>query len=275
MRRSQPFLDRPVEQLDPVEPRSCMIGITSCRSASTFPIASSSTKRSICASASARRTAHKYVNAVLDRRRRELRAAEQRLETSSAKRPSAVTLLDRMESRVLGEFDIIARYFARARRRARRIARHRRRCRGADVRAGRKLVVAIDTIVEGVHFRRSIDAERHRLSRARRESQRSRRDGRRARVDDACRCRCRERTSAWLEAFAAGLFELAERIRRRAGRRRHGARSARRHGRRSPAGSSADRWLTRSGAQPGDLLYVSGIPGEAAAGLAVLQQHGS
>ena len=33
-----------------------------------------------------------------------------------------------------------------------------------------------------------------------------------------------------------------------------------------------DRWLTRSGAQPGDLLFVSGVPGEAAAGLAVIQQ---
>jgi thiamine-monophosphate kinase len=35
----------------------------------------------------------------------------------------------------------------------------------------------------------------------------------------------------------------------------------------------SDRWLTRSGAQPGDLLMISGIPGEAAAGLEVIQQH--
>ena len=34
-----------------------------------------------------------------------------------------------------------------------------------------------------------------------------------------------------------------------------------------------DKWLTRSGAQPGDLLMVSGVPGEAAAGLHVIQQH--
>ena len=34
-----------------------------------------------------------------------------------------------------------------------------------------------------------------------------------------------------------------------------------------------DRWLTRSGARPGDLLMISGIPGEAAAGLYVIQQH--
>ena len=34
-----------------------------------------------------------------------------------------------------------------------------------------------------------------------------------------------------------------------------------------------DKWLTRSGAQPGDLLMISGIPGEAAAGLHVIQQH--
>jgi thiamine-monophosphate kinase len=36
-----------------------------------------------------------------------------------------------------------------------------------------------------------------------------------------------------------------------------------------------DRWLTRSGARPGDLLFVSGIPGEAAAGLRVVQQETS
>jgi thiamine-monophosphate kinase len=35
----------------------------------------------------------------------------------------------------------------------------------------------------------------------------------------------------------------------------------------------ADRWLTRSGAKPGDLLYVSGVPGEAGGGLRVMQQH--
>jgi thiamine-monophosphate kinase len=33
-----------------------------------------------------------------------------------------------------------------------------------------------------------------------------------------------------------------------------------------------DRWLTRAGAKPGDVLFVSGVPGEAAAGLAVLQR---
>jgi thiamine-monophosphate kinase len=33
-----------------------------------------------------------------------------------------------------------------------------------------------------------------------------------------------------------------------------------------------DRWLTRSGAKSGDTIFVSGIPGEAAAGLAVLQK---
>jgi thiamine-monophosphate kinase len=30
-------------------------------------------------------------------------------------------------------------------------------------------------------------------------------------------------------------------------------------------------WLTRSGARPGDLLFISGVPGEAAAGLAMVQ----
>jgi thiamine-monophosphate kinase len=76
----------------------------------------------------------------------------------------------------------------------------------------------------------------------------------------------------WLSGFASGLFELAD---------EYNVALVGGDTVRGPlvitvqiAGwVEADAWLTRSGAKPGDLLFVSGIPGEAAAGLAVIQRR--
>ena len=77
---------------------------------------------------------------------------------------------------------------------------------------------------------------------------------------------------AWLAAFARGFFALADAHGVDLDRRRHDARTAqpvRDDPRRGPAGQA----LRRSGAQPGDAIYVSGALGEAA--LAVAQHRGT
>jgi thiamine-monophosphate kinase len=171
----------------------------------------------------------------------------------------------------LGEFDIIARYFTR------KISR-------GDVRLGvgddaavlevpgdRRLVVAIDTIVEGVHFPIATDAADI---------------GYRALAVNLSDLAAMGAEPAWmtlslslpraqahwLEGFARGLFELAD---------RYDVALVGGDTVRGPlvitvqvAGYvEPDRWLTRDGARAGDLLFVSGVPGEAAAGLAVLQRQ--
>ena len=77
---------------------------------------------------------------------------------------------------------------------------------------------------------------------------------------------------SWLAGFATGLFTLAD---------RYGVALVGGDTVRGPSVVTVqiggwvepDRWLTRSGARPGDVLFVSGVPGEAAAGLAVVQRH--
>jgi thiamine-monophosphate kinase len=169
----------------------------------------------------------------------------------------------------LGEFDIIARYFAK----------HDPR---SDVLLGigddaaivttspdRRLVVAMDTIVEGVHFPIGTDAADigHRALAVN--------------LSDLAAMGSEpswmtlslslpRSDSAWLEGFSAGLLTLAQ---------RHNVALIGGDTVKGPmvitvqiAGSiETDRWLTRGGARPGDLLFLSGTPGEAAAGLALIQ----
>jgi thiamine-monophosphate kinase len=172
----------------------------------------------------------------------------------------------------LGEFDIIARYFANHDHRADVLLGVGDDAAVLDVDGdGRRLVVAIDTIVEGVHFPRSIDASAI---------------GYRAlavNLSDIAAMGAEpawmtlslslpEASEPWIASFASGLLELAE---------QYDVALVGGDTVRGPlvvtvqlAGwVEQDKWLTRSGAQPGDLLMVSGIPGEAAAGLHVIQQH--
>jgi thiamine-monophosphate kinase len=171
----------------------------------------------------------------------------------------------------LGEFDIIARYFAGHDHRADVLLGVGDDAAVLDVGGDRRLVVATDTIVEGVHFPRSIDASAV---------------GYRAlavNLSDIAAMGAEpawmtlslslpEASEPWIEGFAYGLLELAE---------QHDVALVGGDTVRGPlvvtvqlAGwVEEDKWLTRAGARPGDLLMVSGIPGEAAAGLHVIQQH--
>lgn len=170
----------------------------------------------------------------------------------------------------LGEFELIERYFAQATRR-----RDIRLGIGddaavLDVPADRKLVVALDTIVEGVHFPLNFAADDV---------------GYRALAVNLSDIAAMgavpswftlslsmpTSNEAWVERFAAGLFELAN------------AHDVALVGGDTVKGPlvitvqiggwvEPDRWLTRSGARPGDIVVVSGVPGEAAGGLAALQR---
>jgi thiamine-monophosphate kinase len=171
----------------------------------------------------------------------------------------------------LGEFDIIARYFASHDHRADVLLGVGDDAAVLQTRPGHRLVVAIDTIVEGVHFPRTIDASAI---------------GYRAlavNLSDLAAMGAEpswmtlslslpESSEPWIAGFASGLLELAE---------QHDVALVGGDTVRGPlvitvqvAGwVEEDRWLTRSGARPGDLVMVSGVPGEAAAGLHVIQQH--
>ena len=169
----------------------------------------------------------------------------------------------------LSEFELIARYF--------------RSC-GAqrgDVRLGvgddaavlecppgQRLVAAVDTLVEGVHFPRGCPAASigHRALAVN--------------LSDLAAMGARpawallaltlpEAEEAWLEEFAAGFAELA---------RLHGVALVGGDTTRGPLcvtvqilGHAPGEPLLRSGARPGDALFVSGTPGDAAAGLAIEQ----
>lgn len=171
----------------------------------------------------------------------------------------------------LGEFDIIARYFSRKSTRGDVLLGVGDDAAVLDSRAGHKLVVAMDTIVEGVHFPAESDAADI---------------GYRALAVNLSDLAAMGSEPAWmtlslslpraneqwLGGFASGLFELAN---------EYDVALVGGDTVRGPlvitiqvAGwVEADGWLTRSGARPGDLLFVSGIPGEAAAGLAVIQRR--
>src|SRR5688500_12685619 len=170
----------------------------------------------------------------------------------------------------LGEFELIARYFARQPARSDVRLGIGDDAAILDVPANRKLVVAMDTIVAGVHFPVGFDAADI---------------GYRAlavNLSDIAAMGALpswftlslsmpSSDERWIERFAAGLFELAD------------AYNVALVGGDTVKGPlvvtvqiggwvESDRWLTRSGARPGDLIVVSGVPGEAAGGLAALQR---
>lgn len=171
----------------------------------------------------------------------------------------------------LGEFEIIARYFTRKSARADVLLGVGDDAAVLECPGDRKLVVAMDTIVEDVHFLQGTGAADI---------------GYRAlavNLSDMAAMGAEpawmtlslslpQSDPEWLEGFAAGLFELAD---------RYNVALVGGDTVRGPlvvtiqiAGLvEPDAWLTRAGARPGDLVFVSGVPGEAAAGLALIQRR--
>ena len=172
----------------------------------------------------------------------------------------------------IGEFELIARYLARP------VGKQSGVQLGIgddaailDVRPDRKLVVAIDTIVEGVHFPANTtpaDIGYRALA---------------VNLSDLAAMGAEpawftlslslpQSEESWLEQFASGLFKLAD------------AYDMELVGGDTVKGPlvitvqvagwvEADRWLTRTGAKVGDAIVVSGVPGEAAGGLAALSRE--
>lgn len=170
----------------------------------------------------------------------------------------------------LGEFELIARYFARQPSHPQVRLAIGDDAAVVDAPADRKLVVAVDTLVEGVHFPAGSSAADI---------------GYRAlavNLSDLAAMGAQpawftlslslaHSDASWVEQFAAGLFELANEY----GIPLIGGDTVK-----GPlvitvqiAGAvEADGWLTRSGAQVGDAVMMSGSTGDAAGGLATLQR---
>ena len=72
----QPFIDRPLDQLDPVETAILMIGMFELQQRADIPYRVVINEGVDLTKRFGATDAHKYVNAVLDRAARELRAAE-------------------------------------------------------------------------------------------------------------------------------------------------------------------------------------------------------
>jgi len=169
-----------------------------------------------------------------------------------------------------GEFDIIARYFTRPARRSEVLSSIGDDAAVIAPPAGKRLVVAMDTIVEGIHFPRGTAPEDigYRVL-AVNLSDMAAMGAEPAWMTLSLSAPAAD--EAWIAGFARGLFELAD---------RHQVDLIGGDTVKGPLVATVqiagwvetDRWLTRGGAQPGDLLFVSGVPGEAAAGLDVVQQ---
>jgi thiamine-monophosphate kinase len=173
----------------------------------------------------------------------------------------------------LGEFELIERFFSRRTARRDVLLGVGDDAALLEVPAGRALVAATDTLVEGTHFlpgapARSIGHNALAVN-----------------LSDIAAMGAEpawallslslpEADEAWLTGFSSGLLALAD---------EHGVALVGGDTVRGPRVITVEVLgfvdpslaLRRSGARPGDLLYVSGSPGESAAGLETLRSGGS
>jgi thiamine-monophosphate kinase len=169
----------------------------------------------------------------------------------------------------LGEFDLIARWFGRAPRRGDVRLGVGDDAALLDVPAGRTLVAATDTLVEGRHF--LPEAPAHSVGH----------QALAVNLSDLAAMGAEpawallslslpEVDEAWLDGFASGFHALAEahHVDLVGGDTVRGPRVITVQVLGFVDGARA---LRRSGARPGDRLYISGTPGEAAAGLDALR----
>jgi thiamine-monophosphate kinase len=170
----------------------------------------------------------------------------------------------------LGEFDLIARWFSPPPRRRDVVLGVGDDAALLDVPPGRLLVAATDTLVEGRHFlpnaparsvgHQSLAVNLSDLAAMGAEPAWALLSLSLPSVDEA-----------WLDGFACGFRDLAA---------RHGVDLVGGDTVRGPLVATVqvlgfverERALTRGGARPGDRIYVSGTPGEAAAGLEALRR---
>lgn len=170
----------------------------------------------------------------------------------------------------LGEFDLIERYFSRRSARADVLLGVGDDAALLMVPPGQALVAATDTLVEGRHFLAGAPPE----SIGHQALAVNLSDLAAMGADPAwalLSLSLPEARESWLERFAAGLYALAS---------RYGVELVGGDTVRGPLVVTIEalgfvepaRALRRAGAKPGDVLYVSGWPGEAAAGLDALQR---
>ncbi len=169
----------------------------------------------------------------------------------------------------LGEFDIIAKFFGCRRTRGDVLLGIGDDAAVLEVRADRRLVLAMDTIVEGVHFlAQTSPADIGYRALAVNLSDLAAMGAEPSWMSLSLSVPCAD--EQWLEGFAQGLFELAD---------AHDVVLIGGDTVRGPlvitiqvgGWVERDACLTRSGARAGDRVFVSGVPGEAAAGLALLR----
>jgi thiamine-monophosphate kinase len=169
-----------------------------------------------------------------------------------------------------GEFDIIARYFTRPPRRREILLSVGDDAAVVATPAGKRLVVAMDTIVEGIHFLAGTAPEDigYRVV-AVNLSDMAAMGAEPAWMTLSLSAPAAD--ESWIAGFARGMFEAADpyQVDLIGGDTVKGPLVATVQ---IAGWVEQDRWLTRSGAQMGDLIFVSGVPGEAAAGLATIQQ---
>ena len=171
----------------------------------------------------------------------------------------------------MSEFELIAKYFTRPASRDDVLLGVGDDAAVLQVPTNRRLVTAVDTIVEGVHFPIGTDpAAIGYRALAVNLSDMAAMGAEPAWI--TLSLSLPKSDAQWLDGFARGLFQLANRynIALVGGDTVRGPLSVTVNvmGLVEPDG-----WLTRGGAKPGDAIFVTGIPGEAAAGLAVLQSQ--